>query len=583
MQSLIQLLSAQVGNAFSACGYDAALGQVRLSDRPDLCEFQCNGAFAAAKHLGKPPARAASEIAAQLQSNPIFEHVDVAGAGFLNLHLSAGFLLSYTAEMLADPQLGIPQAATPEHIFIDYGGPNIAKPLHIGHLRSAIIGESLKRLAVATGRKVTSDVHLGDWGLQMGLVIAQLEEDHPAWACFSPAFSVETADIHLTAKTLSTVYPAASKRSKEDPTFLERAQAATAALQQGNPGYTALWQHIVAVSVADIQSTYKLLGVDFDLWLGEHDAQPYVQALLHLLEEKELLRESCGAKVVDISKPDDKKPVPPVLVKKSDGSDLYATTDLAALLQRQQWRPDHIWYVVDHRQSLHFIQVFRCARLAGFVPPEMTLEHLGFGTMNGRDGKPYKTRDGGVPALSEFYEMVYQSSLKRVRTSTHSSPADHPEIARKLAVAAIKFGDLINHRSKDYCFDTEKFLATEGKTGSFLLYTLARIHSILKKADASQVPFSPRHLYSDTERSLLLRLACSGEVFSIAFDQRAPNLICENAYAVASLFSKFYHDSHILTEPDAEKRNAWLALCSAVKTVLEKHFYVLGIEILELL
>ncbi len=584
MKTITQILSEKLAAAFVECGYSAELGTVGTSDRPDLCQFQCNGAFGGAKLYHKAPRMIAQDVADKLTGDADLAKVEVVGAGFININVSDAFLLGYVGEQLSDKNLGIPQAEKPETIVLDYGGPNVAKPLHIGHLRSAVIGESLKRLAAATGRKTISDVHLGDWGLQIGLVIAELKERHPEWYCFSEGFEKDKFDgIPLTADELNEVYPFASKKSKEDEEFKAKAKAVTAELQKGEPAYIALWEEIIKVSVADIRKNYDKLNVSFDYWYGESNAEKFVPRLISALTEQGLLRESEGAMVVDVAQEDDKVTIPPVIVKKSDDSNIYATTDLATLIQRmEEWQPNEVWYVVDSRQSLHFTQVFRCAKKAGLVPEEVKLEHLGFGTMNGADGKPYKTRDGGVMRLELLFDTVYQAALARVAESKFSAEDEKADIARRITVATIKFGDLINHRLKDYIFDLDKFMAADGKTGSFLLYTIARVNSILKKAELPE-GFKPIQAYSDSERDVLLKLALSGESYALAYREKAPNIICENAYQLASAFSKFYHDNHILTEEDENKRNSWLAVCSAVKTSLEKHLDILGIETVDLM
>lgn len=500
----------------------------------------------------------------------IFHDVTVAGAGFINISVRDGFLLSYVNLVIADPDMGIPQAEIPETILLDYGGPNIAKPLHIGHLRSAVIGESLKRIVKATGRTTISDVHLGDWGLQMGLVIAELQERYPKWE-----------GSQLTAAELNEIYPFASKKSKDDADFKQKAKNITAMLQKGHPGYTSLWKDIVTASISDMKKNYENLNVTFDYWYGESDAEKYVPELIEILNNKNLLFESEGAMVVDVSEQTDTFSIPPVIIKKADGSNIYATTDLATIIQRvADFQPQQIWYIVDNRQSLHFMQVFRCAKKAGLVS-DINLEHLGFGTMNGNDGKPYKTRDGGVMPLSELYDIVYRAALDKVNESEFNVMLNKEATARKIAIAAIKFGDLINHRIKDYFFDIDKFLAAEGKTGSFLLYTIARINSILSKLKAEDSKIVTTKIYSDMERELLMNIALSNEAFLSAFTERAPNYICDNAYQLASLFSKFYHNNHILSETNLEKQAYWLSLCVATKRVLLKHLDVLGIEAVE--
>lgn len=583
--SITKILTDKLSAAFAECGYSAELGTVVTSDRPDLCQFQCNGAFAGAKLYHKAPRMIAADAAAKLEGDADLEKVEVVGAGFINITVSDEFLLGYVKQALADENLGIPQAEKPETVVLDYGGPNVAKPLHIGHLRSAVIGEALKRLVRATGRKTISDVHLGDWGLQMGLVMAELQERHPEWACFAEDFDAENfAGVDLDAESLNVIYPFASAKSKENDDFKQKARAVTAKLQKGDPGYTALWREIIRISVADMKKNYENLNVDFDYWYGESDAEKYVPELLDVLNEKGLLHESQGAMVVDVEEESDKITIPPVIIKKSDNSNIYATTDLATLIQREHdFKPDQIWYIVDARQGLHFTQVFRCAKKAGIVPEEVTLAHIGYGTMNGADSKPYKTREGGVMRLADFYNTVYEAALERVSASNFSKDADREDIARKITVATIKFGDLVNYCMKDYVFDMDKFMAPDGKTGSFLLYTIARINSILKKAEGAGEQFDSSAVYTDSERDLLLKISLSGEAFALAYREKAPSVICENAYQLASAFSKFYHDNHILTEEDADKKRAWLNICAAVRTVLEKHLDVLGIEPVEMM
>lgn len=568
MKTIVTLLSEKLTAAFEECGYLKEFGMVTISDRPDLCQFQCNGAFIAAKQFKKPPFVIASQVKDILLKENIFRDVTVAGAGFINISVKDEFLLSYVNLVIANPDMGIPQTEIAETILLDYGGPNVAKPLHIGHLRSAVIGEALKRIVKATGRTTISDVHLGDWGLQIGLVIAELQERHPEWACFSAA-------------ELNEIYPLASKKSKDDAEFKQKAKNITAMLQKGHPGYASLWKDIVSVSISDMKRNYDNLNISFDYWYGESDAEKYVPALIEILNSKNLLFQSEGAMVVNVSEQTDTFSIPPVIIKKSDDSNIYATTDLATIIQRvADFQPQQIWYIVDNRQSLHFIQVFRCANKAGLVP-DINLEHLGFGTMNGSDGKPYKTRDGGVMPLSELYDIVFRAALDKVNESEFSVMLNKEETARKIAIAAIKFGDLINHRMKDYVFDIDKFLAVEGKTGSFLLYTIARINSILSKLKVIDGKIVSKKIYSDMERELLMNIALSNEAFLSAFAERAPNYICDNAYQLASLFSKFYHNNHILSETDLEKQAYWLSLCIATKRVLLKHLDVLGIEAVE--
>ena len=580
MQTITKALTDIVTAAFVKCGYPEASGVVTPSDRLDLCQFQCNGAFAAAKAYRKAPIAIASEVAEVLSSEEIFAKAEAVKPGFLNLTLSDEYMLSLAAGIDSDKFCGVPQAGKQEKIVIDYGGPNVAKPLHIGHLRSAIIGESLKRLARACGCTVYSDVHLGDWGLQIGLVIAELSERYPDWKCFSEDFKESDGVPPLSAELLCEVYPFASKKSKEDDDFKAKAHTATFELQSGRAGYIALWKEILRVSIADLKSNYEKLGVDFDYWYGESDADKYIPELMKILEDKHLSRESDGALVVDVAKEDDKAPMPPVIVRKSDNSSIYATTDLATIIQRNKdFAPDKIWYVVDNRQELHFTQVFRCARLAQLVPDSTELEFLGFGTMNGSDGKPYKTRDGGVMRLSDLIGTVTNASLERLKDSALVAGEDREAYARKIGMAAIKFGDLINHRSKDYVFDLDKFMSTDGKTGVYLLYTVSRINSIMKKAEG----ITPRltGVYSEAERSLILKMIMTGDVIEHAMNEKAANYICENAYQLAVAFSSFYHENHIISEPDENKRSSWLALAALTRKMIVKHLDILGIEPVE--
>lgn len=578
MNRITEILTDKVSAAFESCGYDAKLGNVSVSDRPELCQFQCNGAFAGAKLYKKAPLMLAEEVCARLCADSGIKSAEAVRPGFINIILTDEYLTELLSSLSADEKLGIPQVGAGKKVIIDYGGPNVAKPLHIGHLRSAIIGESLKRLARECGSEVLGDIHMGDWGLQIGLVIAELASRNPDWRCFAPDFDADKDSVPaLDVDMLNEVYPFASKRSKEDEAFGKAAHEATFELQNGRAGYIALWQEIMRASVADLKSNYEKLNVDFELWYGESDADKYIPELIDRLNEKQLLRESDGAMVVDVARDDDKAPMPPVIVKKSDNSSIYATTDLATIIQRQKdFEPDKIWYVVDKRQGLHFEQVFRCAKKAELVPDSTELEFLGFGTMNGSDGKPYKTRDGGVMRLSELLKTVTDSAAEKLSASEFVSDENRAETARRVGMAAVKFGDLINHRAKDYIFDLDKFLSFEGKTGTYLLYTVTRINSILKKTDSENEKLCG--IYNDAERELVLSILLSGEAFCYAHAEKAPNYICESAYKIATAFSRFYHDSHILTEQDDKKRESWIALIKLTRRVLEKHLDVLGIE-----
>ncbi len=578
MERITQILTDKVSAAFEKCGYDRALGTVSVSDRPELCQFQCNGSFKASKLAKKAPLAVAEEVCAVLSEDGAVGLAEAVKPGFINITLSDSYLIELLSALEADEHLGVPQIGKNKKIIIDYGGPNVAKPLHIGHLRSAIIGEALKRLARECGSEVYGDIHMGDWGLQIGLVIAELEVRHPDWRCFKEDFNKDTDTVEpLDVDLLNEIYPFASKKSKEDEVFAKAAHEATFQLQNGRAGYIALWKEIMRVSVADLKANYEKLNVDFELWYGEADADKFIPELMERLSKKNLLRESDGAMVVDVARDDDKAPMPPVIVRKSDNSSIYATTDLATIIQREKdFAPDKIWYVVDKRQGLHFEQVFRAAKLAELVGEKTELEFLGFGTMNGSDGKPYKTRDGGVMRLSDLLKTVTDGAKEKLGESDFVNTETLDETAKRVGMAAVKFGDLINHRAKDYIFDLDKFLSFEGKTGTYLLYTITRINSILKKTDSENTVLSGIH--NDAERDLILAILHSGEAFCYAISEKAPNYICDSAYKIATAFSRFYHDSHILTEQDVATKSSWLALIKLTKAVLTKHLDVLGIE-----
>lgn len=584
MNTITEKLGGIVAAAFEKCGYDAKLGRVTVSDREDLCQFQCNGAFDGAKLYRKAPFIIAGEVAAVLAEDGRFSKAEVANPGFINLSLTDEYLAELLGDVFADENLSVPQVGNGKTVVIDYGGPNVAKPLHIGHLRSAIIGESIKRIAKASGYNAIGDIHLGDWGLQIGLVITELSKRFPDEKCFAEDFTEGDGVLELTPELLNEVYPFASKKSKEDEEYKKAAQKATFDLQSGRPGYIALWKEIMRVSVADLKKNYEKLNVDFEYWYGESDADKYVDDLVSVLNEKKLMRESEGAMIVDLEEETDKAPIAPIIIKKSDNSNLYSTTDLATLIQRERdFAPDKVWYVVDTRQELHFTQVFRCAKKADITDAE--LEFLGFGTMNGADGKPYKTREGGVMKLEDLLATAKNAAKEKLEASAYlseASDAEKEETAAAVGIAAVKFGDLINHRAKNYIFDLDKFFAFEGKTGTYILYTVTRINSILKKSgieldgEVSEVKLS-----SESEKALALKILLSGESFATALKEKAPNYICDSVYQIASAFSRFYHDSRIIDEKDPEKKKSWLSLCLMTRKMILKHLDVLAIDTVE--
>lgn len=578
MKTLLEQISGKTAEAFEACGLDPALGRVTVSNRPDLCEYQCNGALAAAKTAHRAPILIASEVAEKLKSCAIFSSVEAVKPGFINLKLSGSFLASQLDTFSAAEKHGV-ENPHPEKVIIDYGGPNVAKPLHVGHLRSAVIGESVKRILRYCGDEVIGDVHLGDWGLQMGLIIAELQDRQPDLVYFDPDYKGEyPAEAPFTIGELEEIYPDASARSKKDADFADRAHEATAKLQDGVPGYRALWNHILNVSVADLKKNYEKLDVHFDLWKKESDAQPYIPELLKILKDKNLSYLSNGALVVDVAEAGDAKEVPPCIILKSDGASLYQTTDLATIIEREKlFHPDRILYVVDKRQQMHFTQVFRVARRAELVPPATKLDFLGFGTMNGKDGKPFKTREGGVMRLETLIGDIDQAVYDKM------ADRDLPEEKRRelseiIGLAALKYGDLSNQASKDYVFDTDRFTSFEGNTGPYIQYTIVRIKSILKKAAGSGKKAADRFAGPDTDaaKQLMINLAGFSEVMQQAADEFAPHKICAYIYGIADQFNRFYHETNIMAEPDADRQAGYLRLISYTREILETCIGVLG-------
>ncbi|HWA02051.1 MAG TPA: arginine--tRNA ligase [Rhizomicrobium sp.] len=579
MTGLVQELSAIAEAAFAAEGIPESFGQVQVSDRPDLAQFQCNGALAAARQVKANPRQIAEKIAARLRDNPIFAKVEIAGPGFINLDVADAALV----ERVSRPKSAVPPNG--RSMVIDFGGPNIAKPMHVGHLRSAIIGDSLQRLFRANGWRVTSDVHLGDWGLQMGQLISEIGRRGLAPIYFDAAFSGPYPEQSpVTMDDLEEIYPAASAACKADPARLEEARRATAELQSGRPGYRALWQHFFNVSERGLVREYDSLGVHFDLWKGEASVDALIPPLIDTLKRGGLARESEGALIVDVAEPDDKKEVPPVILVKSDGAVNYATTDLATIVDRvAEQDPDLILYVVDQRQHLHFEQVFRAARKA-HLNGKAVLEHAGFGTMNGTDGKPFKTRAGGVMKLYDLISTMAAEAKKRLAEQGLANDypeSEHAEIARKVGIGALKFADLSNFRLTDYVFDLERFTRFEGKTGPYLQYAAVRIQSILRKAADEGHESSPPVIRSPEERALILHLLALPEKMRAAEDNRAPNILCEYAFELAQKFSRFYSEHHILSESDAALRAARLGLCESTLSALGAVLDILGIEIPE--
>ncbi len=584
MKEILELITQEVSDAFEQAGYDRALGRVTVSNRPDLCEYQCNGAMAGAKQYHKAPFMIADDVAAKLSDNAMFESVASVKPGFLNMNLSKEFLADYIRQMGEDTErLGVEKVESPKTIIIDYGGPNVAKPLHVGHLRSAIIGESIKRIERFAGNTAIGDVHLGDWGLQMGLIITELSDRQPELPYFDENFDGEyPSEAPFTIGELEEIYPFASAKSKEDEAYYARALEATNQLQHGRKGYQALLAHILNVSVTDLKKNYENLAVSFDLWKGESDAQPYIPEMVEKMKADGFAYISDGALVVDVKEETDTKEMPPCMILKSDGASLYNTTDLATLVMREEdYHPDEVIYVVDKRQELHFVQCFRCAKKTGIVPEETKLTFLGFGTMNGKDGKPFKTREGGVMRLETLLSDVNDKMYEKIVQNDTMSEEEAKATAKTVALAALKYGDLSNQASKDYIFDIDRFTSAEGNTGPYILYTTVRIKSILAKykeqgKDAADGRILPAA--NDSEKDLMQVLGRFNAAIHTAYEELAPHKICSYIYELANAFNHFYHETRILSCEDEAQQKSWIMLLTITKNVLEKSMDLLGFE-----
>ncbi|WP_302803242.1 arginine--tRNA ligase [Eubacterium ventriosum] len=581
MKKLLELITEEFEKAFEQNEYDKKLGKVVVSNRPDLCQYQCNGAMAGAKLYHKAPIMIANQVVESLQDNEMFESVEAVMPGFINIKLNSEFVAKYLNDMKEADKYGCENKA-PETIVIDYGGANVAKPLHVGHLRSAVIGESVKRIERFMGNKVISDVHLGDWGLQMGLIITELECRKPDLVYFDESYTGEyPEEAPFTISELEEIYPCASAKSKVDEEFKEKAHQATLKLQSGYAPYTAIWKHIMKVSVEDLKKNYGNLNVDFDLWNGESDAQPYIPGLIQDLIDKKLAYESQGALVVDISKEDDTKELPPCIVRKSDGAALYATSDLATIIQREQdYKPNHYIYVADKRQELHFTQVFRVSKKANIVDENTKMEFLGFGTMNGKDGKPFKTRDGGVMRLESLIAQINKAVYDKIMENRTVSEEEANNTAKIVGLAALKYGDLSNQASKDYIFDIDRFASFEGNTGPYILYTIVRIKSILEKYKAESgnedVNFPVINTDNGSQMQLMLEVAKFNEIIENAAEELAPHKICSYVYDLSNAFNRFYHETKILAEEDQTKKAGYIALINLTINVLEQCIDLLG-------
>lgn len=581
MKKLLDLISIEVGNAFENASFSSDFGRVTVSNRPDLCEFQCNGAMAAAKKYGTSPMNIAQPVAAYLEKSEVFSNVSVVPPGFLNLKLREEFITDYLVKMKTSDKFGLEESEILKTYMIDYGGPNIAKALHVGHLRSAVIGESVKRIIRYMGHKVIGDIHMGDWGLPMGLIMTELKERKPQLVYFDENYSGDyPQEAPFTIGELEEIYPTASGKSKNDEVYKAAAMEATYKLQSGVPGYRALWKQILAVSVADLRKNYEKLNVSFDLWNGEslvHDLIPHMVAYM---KENNYAYLSDGALVVDVKKDTDAKEMPPCMILKSDGAALYNTTDLATIMDRmEKYNPDTMIYVVDKRQELYFEQVFRCAKKTKLIKEDTELKFLGFGTMNGKDGKPFKTRDGGVMRLETLISDINDEMYRKIMENREVEETEARQTAQVVALAAVKYGDLSNQAAKDYIFDTERFTSFEGDTGPYILYTIVRIKSILTKykeqgGDLNEV--SLKNADSPSEKDLMLKLALFSGMMETAFLEIAPHKICAYIYDLANAFNKFYHETKIMTEDDEEKKSGYIALLVFTRDMLENCIDILG-------
>lgn len=583
MKKIIDCIEEELGAAFEKAGYEKSYAKVTISNRPDLCEYQCNGAMAGAKAYHKAPFMIAEDVIEKLQEREYIGEIEAVKPGFINIKIDRKAAAAYLNAMKESEGLGIEKAAAPQMIVVDYGGPNVAKPLHVGHLRSAIIGESVKRIARKMGHKVLGDIHLGDWGYQMGLIITELKEREPALAYFDDAFEGEyPEEAPFTIGELEEIYPTASARAKEDEGYREAALHATYLLQNGHKGYMAVWKHIMKVSVADLKKNYDNLNVEFDLWKGESDAQSDIPAMIERLKAEGFAHIDQGALVIDVQEESDTKEIPPCMVQKSDGASLYGTTDLATLVQRQRdYKPNKVIYLADKRQELHFLQVFRAAKKTGIVPEETGLSFLGFGTMNGKDGKPFKTREGGIMRLENLIADIEEEMYKKITDNRTVEEENAAATAKLVGLAAIKYGDLSNQASKDYVFDVDRFTSFEGNTGPYILYTIVRIKSILNKYAAEGKELAGLRIAaakSDGEKALMLEAAKYNDVMAASYEELAPHKICAYIYDLANAFNRFYHETKILAEEEEETKKSYLALLILVKEILESCIDVLGFE-----
>lgn len=583
MKKILDLIREELEQAFEAAGYEKELAKVTLSNRPDLCEYQCNGAMAGAKKYHKAPIMIAEEVVAKVSGEGCIRDIEAVKPGFINMKTNPAFIADYLNQMAKEERFGVEAEAEAKTIMVDYGGPNVAKPLHVGHLRSAIIGESVKRITRFKGNKVIGDIHLGDWGYQMGLIITELKKRQPELPYFDDSFEGEyPAEAPFTISDLEEIYPAASAYAKEHEDYREEALEATFLLQNGKPGYRAIWNHIMNVSVTDLKKNYENLNVEFDLWKGEADAQKYIPDMVQRLKDEGYARYDEGALVVDVKEETDTKEIPPCMILKSDGAALYDTTDLATLVEREElYQPDEVIYVVDKRQELHFVQVFRCAKKTGIVRENTELKFLGFGTMNGKDGKPFKTREGGVMRLEHLIKDITDKMHEKIMDNRTVTEEDAAETAKIIGMSALKYGDLSNQASKDYIFDVDRFTSFEGNTGPYILYTIVRIKSILNKYVESGKSLDGLKIagaVNDSQKDLMIELTKFNSVIDVAYEELAPHKICAYIYDLANAFNHFYHETKILAEENEENQQSYIALLKLTRDVLNTCIDLLGFE-----
>ncbi len=580
MKNILEQLSENVGKAFEEAGYKKEAGRVSVSNRPDLCEYQCNGAMSLAKEFKCAPIAIANAVTEILKNDPAFEKVEAVMPGFINMNISSEFLADYIKKMASDEKYGVdlPESRT---IIVDYGGPNVAKALHVGHLRPAIIGESIKHILKFMGHNVIGDVHMGDWGKPMGLVMTEIQDRQPDLPYFDESFTGDyPKEPPFTVRDLEEIYPTASAKSKEDPEYNARALEATLKLQTGVRGYRALWDHIINVSVSDMKRIYDKLHVDFDLWNGESTVQYLIPDMVKGMKESGVAYESDGALVIDVKKDTDTKEIPPCIVVKSDGASLYNTTDLATIMERvEKYDPAQIIYITDKRQDLYFEQVFRAAIKAGLVSDKVTLSHIGFGTMNGKDGKPFKTRDGGVMRLEDLIRDIQDEMYSKIKENKEIDDAEARQTADLVGLSALLYGDLSNQAVKDYVFDMERFISFEGNTGPYILYTIVRIKSIIAKYKAQGGDLAKVSIgvpVNASEKELMKALSSFAQTMAAAEAELAPHRICAYIYDLANALNSFYHETKILTEEDENKKGEYIALIDFTRKVLETCIDMLG-------